>query len=605
MAVLHPSLEELDRLATPLEAGAREVARALARLDEDWAVYVRPSIGLEVPDFVAIHDRFGVCVIEVVGWSAGSSRPTDDGGIERLDGDGRWTAVAHPRTIAHHHRSVIYDQHIALPGDPGEPNDDVRAVVVAPDLTDRQAFCLLAHPALDAMERAVAVWGGDGLHQRLEQVVGGDSDTDCCIETLGRLRSHLITAGSASERPRPVALSHNTRLLALNPSNRVIRRARGAAGSGKTFGVAARAANLAQQGRRTLVLSFNVTLANRLRSLVVDRCAESGANPTLVVCSNFHSFCEHIVHEAELNGIETIARPGSSWATSMVARAEAAFARGYEQRFDAVLVDEGQDFAIAWWNLLREHVVEPGGEMLLVADPTQNLYERKGWSDEDRLAAAGFTDPWIDLTGTYRTPNDLTAITSDFARQHLDGERLFVESAPDRSEIGCSSGATTRHWIDVDGPGDLGLEVGREVVRLLRDHPELSPVDVVFLCEYHHDGVTAASVIEDAGYPVHHLFSRNPDDLRRTRRYRFWPDVASVKGSTVHSFKGWEAPVIVLGIGTDRRSKRSAYMSMTRASMLERINECFVSVVNSDKGLSEFGASFAGTPAEPVASAGR
>ena len=600
MAVLHPSLEELDRLATPLEASAREVARALARLDEGWTIYVRPSIGLDVPDFVAVHDRFGVCIVEVVGWSPGSARTTHDGSVERVANDGRWTRVAHPRAIAHHHRTVVYDQHFARPGDPGEPTPDVRAVVVAPDLTDRQAFCLLAHPALDEQERAVAVWGGDGLHQRLEQLVRGDVDSSCCIETLDRLRSHLVTAASTAARPHPIPLSRNARLIALNPSNRRIRRARGAAGSGKTFGVAARAAKLAEQGRRTLVLSFNVTLANRLRSLVVDRCAESGANPTLVTCSNFHSYCEHIVHDAELEGIETVARPGSSWTTSMVARAEAAFVRGYDQRFDAVLVDEGQDFAIAWWNLLREHVVAPGGEMLLVADPTQNLYDRKGWSDEDRMAAAGFTDPWIELTGTYRTPEDLLAVTSDFARDHLEGERLFVEPAPERSEIGCCPGGTTRRWIDVDGPGDLGIEVGREVVRLLRDHPELSPADVVFLCEYHHDGVTAASVIEDAGYPVHHLFSRNPDDPRRKRRYRFWPDVSSVKGSTVHSFKGWEAPVIVLGIGTDRRSKRSAYMSMTRASMLDRINECFVSVVNSDRDLSDFGASFAGSPAESV-----
>ena len=96
MAVLHPSSEELDRLARPLDAGEREVARALARLDEDWTVYVRPSIGLDVPDFVAVHDRFGVCVIEVVDWNAASSRPTEDGGIERLDVDGRWTRVVHP-----------------------------------------------------------------------------------------------------------------------------------------------------------------------------------------------------------------------------------------------------------------------------------------------------------------------------------------------------------------------------------------------------------------------------------------------------------------------------------------------------------------------------
>lgn len=604
MAVLHPSLEELDRLATPLGASEREVARALARLDEGWAIYVRPSIGLEVPDFVAIHDRFGVCVIEVVGWSVGSSRPTDDGGVERLGADGRWTRAVHPRAIAHRHRTVIYDQHIALPGDPSEPTDDVRAVVVAPDLTDRQAFCLLAHPALGESERSVGVWGGDGLHQRLERLVRGDTDTQCCIETLDRLREHLVTAAPGSNRPLPVAQSRNTRLIALNPSNRPIRRVRGAAGSGKTFGVAARAAKLAEQGRRTLVLSFNVTLADRLRSLAGARCAESGANPTLITCSNFHSFCEHVVYDAEFSGIETFARPGASWARSMVARAEQAFEHGYEHRFDAVLIDEGQDFAIAWWNLLREHVVEPDGEMLLVADPTQNLYDRKGWNDEDRIAAAGFTDPWIELAGTYRTPEDLVAVTSEFARHYLDGERLFAEPASDRRDVGCCSGATQRRWIDIDGPGDLGVEVGREVVRLLQDHPELSPGDVVFLCEYHRDGVSAASVIEDAGYPVHHLFSRNPDDPRRTRRYRFWPDVRSVKGSTVHSFKGWEAPVVVLGIGMDKRSRVSAYMSMTRAATLERNSECFVSVVNADRQLEGFGRSFDGIPVEAIVSGG-
>jgi hypothetical protein len=43
---------------------------------------------------------------------------------------------------------------------------------------------------------------------------------------------------------------------------------------------------------------------------------------------------------------------------------------------------------------------------------------------------------------------------------------------------------------------------------LLREHPELDARDVVFLCEYHHDGEDAVAEIEAAGYSVHHLFSR-------------------------------------------------------------------------------------------------
>ena len=110
----------------------------------------------------------------------------------------------------------------------------------------------------------------------------------------------------------------------------------------------------------------------------------------------------------------------------------------------------------------------------------------------------------------------------------------------------------------------MGVEIGREVVRLLHEHPELSPRDITFICEYHHDGVAAVAVIEAAGHPVHHLFSRDPDDARRRRRYRFWPDAEAVKGCTVHSFKGWETPALVMGIGVERRSRRLAYVAMTR-----------------------------------------
>jgi hypothetical protein len=48
------------------------------------------------------------------------------------------------------------------------------------------------------------------------------------------------------------------------------------------------------------------------------------------------------------------------------------------------------------------------------------------------------------------------------------------------------------------------------------------------------------------------------------RKQRSWPDAAGVKGCTVHSFKGWETPALVMGIGQDRKSKRLAYVAMTR-----------------------------------------
>lgn len=58
-------------------------------------------------------------------------------------------------------------------------------------------------------------------------------------------------------------------------------------------------------------------------------------------------------------------------------------------RYDAILVDEGQDYRPIWWQALR-NAVRPGGEMILVADKTQNIYATAATWTEDAMANAGF-----------------------------------------------------------------------------------------------------------------------------------------------------------------------------------------------------------------------
>jgi superfamily I DNA/RNA helicase len=63
----------------------------------------------------------------------------------------------------------------------------------------------------------------------------------------------------------------------------------------------------------------------------------------------------------------------------IVTKGAQAYALGFGERYDAVLVDEGQDFTLEWWQLLRDHVRKDAtGEMLLVADPTQDIYGTAG-----------------------------------------------------------------------------------------------------------------------------------------------------------------------------------------------------------------------------------
>ena len=49
----------------------------------------------------------------------------------------------------------------------------------------------------------------------------------------------------------------------------------------------------------------------------------------------------------------------------IVAKAAQSYELGYGRRYDAILVDEGQDFTSEWWDLLRNSVFADDGETLV------------------------------------------------------------------------------------------------------------------------------------------------------------------------------------------------------------------------------------------------
>ncbi len=592
MAIIRPSIDHLDELQEPLDDAERVVLDAFAALGDDWTIYVRPKVGQDVPDFVLVNDVRGAITIDVLDWRPTDHRSTERGDVEALGADGVWRpSTARPLAVAGLHRSTVYEQFFAFPGDASEPGGLVRTVVLLPWCTGAEAGSLLATGLRDPAN-AVLVWSADDLGDRLRFLVDGPGSTPARAASVQRLQRELVVDGVVHRSVVPVQLSDNAQRVAANADGVHIRGVAGTAGSGKSFALAARAARLAAEGRNVLVLCFNLTLANHLRRLVVDRCAELGANPARVTCTSFHTFCSRVVDDAAQAGIVAAEPARGTWPVKIVTKARDVFESGFERRFDAVLVDEGQDFTVDWWNLLRQHVVRADGEMLLVADATVDLYGKSTWDDPDALAAAGFTDPWIRMNTSYRMAPDLVRSTNEFARSFIAEDAVVPEIADDQHAVVGHVSTALRSWRNVDRVADLGVAVGREVVRLLREHPELAPRDVVFLCEYHHDGLAAVQEIEAAGYSVHHVYSRNPDERHRSKG-RFWPDADAVKGCTVHSYKGWDSPAVVVGVAMEERSRRLAYASMTRvSSTVPGCSMSYLAVVNADPRMADFQPTF-------------
>ena len=140
----------------------------------------------------------------------------------------------------------------------------------------------------------------------------------------------------------------------------------GAAGSGKSYAALRKVQELAQEGRKVLYLCFNQRLAAANRAAVVDL-------GITVETNTFHRFAELAAIEA---GVPTPDRPKkqeelSTYFALFAPALEQAIKKNTDLRFDALVIDEGQDFEPAWIDLLGTLLKKPDDPWWVFHDPAQ------------------------------------------------------------------------------------------------------------------------------------------------------------------------------------------------------------------------------------------
>jgi hypothetical protein len=138
----------------------------------------------------------------------------------------------------------------------------------------------------------------------------------------------------------------------------------GTAGSGKTQLALSVFRKSIKQGRKPLYVCYNRSLADHV----------SKVTPEGGLVTGYHQLGDRI---AKLLGI-----PIDHLKPSLFNQMEATLDRyhpSYDQLFDDLIVDEGQDFKPIWAaNLIR--LLRPNGKAWWLEDPLQNVYSREGMS---------------------------------------------------------------------------------------------------------------------------------------------------------------------------------------------------------------------------------
>ena len=147
----------------------------------------------------------------------------------------------------------------------------------------------------------------------------------------------------------------------------------GGAGTGKTVLAVEKAKRLAADGFKTLLTCYNRELATFL--------SEQLRGVDNVVVSNFHSLCVHYVTQADKDPSRMCmqdakrAYPKSDYWNVQLPVAMSYALEFVKERFDAIVVDEGQDFGDEYWMPLEFLLTDlESSPFYIFYDTHQNLY---------------------------------------------------------------------------------------------------------------------------------------------------------------------------------------------------------------------------------------
>ena len=326
----------------------------------------------------------------------------------------------------------------------------------------------------------------------------------------------------------------------------------GAAGSGKTFLALQRALAFAREGRKTLFVCYNRALATWLWWQVQDDASTSDFKKLLTV-KHFHGLAADLANEAQ---IEFRPADGGSptvefWDNEVPDLMEQAVIKlemeGRAAHFDAIVVDEAQDFSLGWWYVLTQSLLsDPDGPLYAFIDPNQSLRGQFHWPEVEFASR-------FKLTINCRNTRRIAAASAKV----LDLDPDTFPRAPAGNPLRVLRAASPSH--------QNGL-VKQELRSLLRRH-DVMPQQI--------------AVIGPAAKSKGSLSNLTDiDQIPIITSVTEWRSGGGVLVTTARAFKGLEAEVVVLydlcDFGRLFR-KEDLYVACTRAKSL------LVAIVHGDQ----------------------
>ncbi|MEH7392795.1 3'-5' exonuclease [Bacillus sp. JJ1474] len=440
-----------ETIRSTATAGERLLFRTLkSYLPDDYIVYYEPEIHGKRPDFVIIGPDLGLLVLEVKDYTKNTLFQINQDEWTLVTSSGVQTKTKSPLKQARENvfhivdalkkdRNLVhlegkYQFQLKFPYGFGT----VFTRLFQKDFIENGLYSVV-EPSLcltrDEIDPDKEAFSEENLFEKISNmfIVPYRLPAPLGKEELDAIRYHLfpeVRISAEFKQPVPYqdqlllslhdikAMDLHQEMLAkqIGDKNRLIR---GVAGSGKTLILASRAKMLAKDHPdwKILILCYNISLARSIEQMIHHMMNE----PDNLFDFNFSAAEQEVdskIHNIQVCNfhawLKNDLRITEDAIPSMTEKLEVG--QAILPMYDAILIDEGQDFQGDWFGLVSQLLNPDTKSLLLVEDRAQTIYKRKRSYVQD--TGLSFKGRSKVLSINYRNTAQIVKFAWDFYQKH-------------------------------------------------------------------------------------------------------------------------------------------------------------------------------------------
>lgn len=306
-----------------------------------------------------------------------------------------------------------------------------------------------------------------------------------------------------------------------------------------------RAVNITKRtNSRVLILTYKITLRNYLRDKI--SAVKEGFSWDRFDIIHYHAFIKNSIQNNNIeigNGVTN--DDLSSEALVELDRTIFVGKIAEKNKYNGILIDEGQDFEKEWFHILKEAFLKENGEFIIMADEKQNIYNRE--LDNYKKVVTNIEGRWNELKISMRLGSKIKYIADDFQKQFFAQKYYIDKLLNDELQVNLLE--------DVKYIWNINISYEQIFIKCMKYFREKN-------LNYNNITIIAGEIdnLRELEFFIRNSYllnckimfetkeeyeNNNSDNnqieletLRRSRKFAFNANSGQIKLSTIHSFKG-------------------------------------------------------------------